>query len=482
MDQAQTPVVAGRSALVTEMGTGDLGDHRLDARRDRLISVLEQHPDAAFPDACADDAEVEALYRFLRNPRVTLASLVEPHLVATQARCAALGDVLVIHDTTDMVFAGEAARPGLAPLGPARHGFWVHAALAVSAEGYRAPLGLLAVQPFVRKMRPRGTAKPATATRFVDPDKESRYWAEGVAAVRTRLGTSSHPIHVMDRAGDSYELFAEMIARHDRFVIRLNHDRRVVPTDGVSRVREAGTRSAVLGQRTVTVSSRRAGDRSPEARQRHPPREGRAATVQFTACPLTVQRPYGRAYAHLPATLQVQVVSAWELVPPAGEEPVDWRLITTEPIDTIEQVLRIVDWYRTRWLIEEFFKALKTGCAYEKRQLESLETLLIALALLAPIAWQLLLLRHLARADPAAPASAVLSSRQLQVLHHLPAGTHLGLTPTAGEALLLVARLGGHLRQNGAPGWLVLGRGLQKLRWMEAGWASATTHARCDQS
>jgi IS4 transposase len=46
-------------------------------------------------------------------------------------------------------------------------------------------------------------------------------------------------------------------------------------------------------------------------------------------------------------------------------------LYTSEPIDTAEQLLTIVDQYRSRWVIEEFFKALKTGCAFEKRQLES---------------------------------------------------------------------------------------------------------------
>ena len=101
--------------------------------------------------------------------------------------------------------------------------------------------------------------------------------------------------------------------------------------------------------------------------------------------------------------LAVHVVAVSERETPPGEEPIEWRLITTEPVDTVDQVLRIVEWYRTRWVIEEFFKALKTGCAYEKRQLESLATLVIALALLAPIAWQLLLLRHLARRTPAGP-------------------------------------------------------------------------------
>lgn len=464
--------VAVRSSLVAEMATGELGDQRLNERRDRLMTILEQHPDTAFPEACADDAEVEALYRFLRNRRVSLETLIEPHVVATQARCSALGEVLVIHDTTDMVFAGEGARQGLAALGKGRQGFWVHAALAVSADGLRAPLGVLSLVPFVRKLQVPGTRKNERA-RFEDPDKESRCWRDGIAAVRTRCGDAIETIHVMDRGADSYELFAAMIAQGDRFVVRLTHDRRVVTDDGPGTLHAATARAPVLCEQQVTVAPRRAGNRPLQARKKHPARDGRVATLQYAAQRLTLQRPQAPQYAHLPPALAVQVVAVSEIAPPPGEEPIEWRLITTDPADTVDRVRRIVEWYRTRWMIEEFFKALKTGCAYEKRQLESLATLLVALALLAPIAWQLLLLRHLARLAPDGVATAVLSPRQLQVLHAAPAGARLGVTPTLRAALLAIARLGGHLKQNGDPGWLVLGRGMQKLLWMETGWVAA---------
>jgi hypothetical protein len=289
-------------------------------------------------------------------------------------------------------------------------------------------------------------------------------------------------IHVMDRAGDSYELFAALRAHDDRFVIRLRHDRRVATEDGAGPLSEATPAAAVLCERQITLAPRSAGHRPPRSRTQHSPRAGRTATVRMAVRRLALHRPTGRRYHHLPATLAVHVVSVWEVAAPAGEEPVTWRLITTEPVDTVDQVLQIVDWYRTRWLIEEFFKALKTGCAYEKRQLESLATLLVALALLAPIAWQLLLLRHLARELPTHAATAVLTPRQVQILRALPAGATLSPTPIMRETLLAVARLGGHLRQNGAPGWLVLGRGMQKLLWMEQGWVAGVRRGGCDQS
>lgn len=471
MPRSSTDVVTGRTALREEMAGGDLGDERLNARRDRVIEVLEQSPAAGFPAACASDGDTEALYRFLRNRRVSLAAIMEPHLEATGARCRALGEVLVIHDTTEMSFPGEQKRLGLTQLGPRRQGFWWHTALAVSAEGLRAPLGLLAVAAFVRPVT--DGPKPSWRERFRNPRKESRRWADGVSVVRGRVGEPGRAIHVMDREGDSYELFAALTAHGDRCVVRVHYDRQVVSsaTTEPTRLSDARAQATALVEHEVTVAPRRTEDRAQ--RLAHPARDGRVATVSFAACHVVLQRPRDHRSSTLPATVAVNVVFAWEAQPPPGETPVEWWLITTEPIDTIDHVLQIVEWYRTRWLIEEFFKCLKTGCAYERRQLESLDTLLVALALLAPIAWQLLLMRHLARELPETKATVALTARQIAILRTTSGGTKLLATPSIRDALLIVARLGGHLRQNGEPGWLVLARGMQKLHYMETGRAAA---------
>lgn len=152
-------------------------------------------------------------------------------------------------------------------------------------------------------------------------------------------------------------------------------------------------------------------------------------------------------------------------------------LITTEAIDTQDQVERIVDHYRARWTIEEFFKALKTGCAVEKRQLETYAALRNALAVFSVIAWRLLLLRTASRHTPSAPAEAVATARQLRLLRSLKRLDHprvRGVEPpehaTAHDVLLAVAKLGSHLKQNGPPGWQVLGRGYDSLLLLEVGW------------
>ena len=180
-----------------------------------------------------------------------------------------------------------------------------------------------------------------------------------------------------------------------------------------------------------------------------------------------------------PRWLSVNVVEVYEVAPPRGAEPINWILATTEPIDTIDDIHTVVLLYGARWLIEEYFKALKTGCAIGTRQLESYDAMINLLAILAPIAWQMLALRDWARRVPDAPASVVLSPTQLQVLRHCGNVT-LPPNPTVRQALFALAAMGGH-HISREPGWLVLGRGMEKLLTLEAGWSAYQMLAgKCD--
>ena len=155
------------------------------------------------------------------------------------------------------------------------------------------------------------------------------------------------------------------------------------------------------------------------------------------------------------------------------DSAVDWKLLTTEPTDTPQQVERVVDIYRRRWVIEEFFKALKTGCAIEGRQLESLHALQNATAMMLPIAWHLLAIRTSARQSPHAPATRVFNQVQLQILRKLTDRPPPD-NATVADALSALAALGGHIKNNGDPGWMVLGRGYKDLIAAERVWRAAT--------
>jgi hypothetical protein len=163
------------------------------------------------------------------------------------------------------------------------------------------------------------------------------------------------------------------------------------------------------------------------------------------------------------------VVQVLEEDPPAGAEPIEWVLATSLPITRRTQLEHIIDIYRARWTIEEFHKALKTGCMFEKRQLESFESLTTLLALCYPVACELLRVRSRAR-QPGLSAADALRPSLLECLHAHPQARKLSLTPTAQEALAAIAGLGGHQKHNGPPGWQSLAAGYAKLMEFEAGW------------
>jgi hypothetical protein len=152
---------------------------------------------------------------------------------------------------------------------------------------------------------------------------------------------------------------------------------------------------------------------------------------------------------------------------------------TFEPVQSLADATAVVNRYRARWLIGECFKALKTGCAFEKRQLTSLTALLRALALFVPMARRPLVLRHLGRSPHPQQVSDALDQTQVLLLRTLLARRNYPplRRPTMQDAIRGVAALGGHLKNNGAPGWIVLGRGLTRLLDTEVGWQLA----RCER-
>jgi hypothetical protein len=188
-------------------------------------------------------------------------------------------------------------------------------------------------------------------------------------------------------------------------------------------------------------------------------------------CPKINRRP--ASYTKIrTASLTINVVHVKETNPPEGCHPVEWILATTEPIDSTEAILHIVDIYRNRWLIEEFFCAIKTGCSFPDRQLESLTTLKVALAFTLPIAWGLLRLRVLAKIAPEADACLILTMEQLTVLR-AKTSKKLPEHPTVEQAMLAVAQLGGFIAHNKVVGWRVLARGYMDLLYLVEGYRLA---------
>ena len=456
-----------RQVVAGEFEGVDLGDPRRSRRAVEIAERLAAEPEASLPAAMADRARLEGLYRHLGSEAVSFAGLLEPHLQKTARRVAEAGIAYAVHDTTACTFGGESKRSGLGMVNLKNQGFLAHVTLAVSADGTRLPLGVLAAELLVRTER-KNTNRRHANVRKKDVHKESDRWGRAVEAAGARTPEPGTLIHVADREGDIYELMVALRGAGRRFIIRSAQDRAVDVGDVRTYLRQAAQETP--SQFTVEVPlSRRA--KTPWPRSAHPQREGRMAKLSVATLSLDLRRPQATLKT-LPESVSVNLVHVFELRPPSGEPPVEWILLTSEPVARRAEIEAVIEGSRTRWTVEEYFKAVKSGCAFEARQLESFKTLSNLLAYTLVLAYALLLTRALARHPRTMPATELLSPTEIKVLR-LVTRKPLSEAPDVREALLAVAGLGGHLPSNGEPGWRILSRGWQRLRDYEAGFRLA---------
>lgn len=462
-------------AVLTEFDGVRLGDVRLDRRLHRVLGQLCVAPGDSFPEQMKSEADQEALYRFLNNPNVGFDALLGGHRSKVLTRMPSSGLVRIVHDTTEFTFEGE--REGLGGLKDNKKGFLAHVALALAADESRTPLGVMGVHPFVYQYDQAHLTRTQKVQRtFKAPraEKKSSRWERLALEVSATLPDGVEALHIMDQEGDDYSVFSALAEKGLRFVIRAEPERRdadKIPLDTVLAQEPAQI------FRRVPISERTA----KQAKGKRRARAERFAALHVRAGTVVLNRTPTAAEASL-SQLSVQAVHVFEPSPPAGEEPIEWMILTSEPACTLQQIESIVDHYRARWVIEEYFKALKTGCAFEKRQLTTLDGLTRALALFVPMAWLLLTLRNVARDQPDRDGLDVFTADQIHLLRVLLESRRRRLveSPTVRDVMLGIAALGGHIKNNGDPGWLVLGRGFRRFTDAEEVWNLSIK--RCDQS
>jgi hypothetical protein len=157
--------------------------------------------------------------------------------------------------------------------------------------------------------------------------------------------------------------------------------------------------------------------------------------------------------------LVVTVVRTWEPDPPAGEEALEWMLLTSVAVEGEEDAWERVEWYRMRWIVEDYHQCLKTGCQIEARQVQTYEGLRTVLGFLAPLAVRLLQMRAVARQEPERPALEVLPLDVVKVVAHLARVSPQRLT--SRRCWHRIAQSGGYLgrKGDGEPGWKTLWKG-----------------------
>jgi hypothetical protein len=466
-------VTANLYPISDEFADCELGDLRLDARLIQIAEAFASAPDASLPRIAAGASDLEAFYRFFNNPRVESEAILSSHAEASiqralSARNERREEILAISDTSAMKAFEGADADTFGQISTGAAGFFAHVVLLVGAQSGHV-FGVAEYESWRRVGRVRPKRKMGGPELAQIKEKESDRWARNATKVAEAFeltGDDYRPINVMDREGDSYELLAAL----NRFIVRADGDRsaREIDEQQWERLSSVVEKSKLLITRNVLLS-RREKSAGPRTSKAHPPRQERVAKLRVGAMPVELRRPKLRKG---PATFEINVVVVREVDAPPNTKPVEWLLLTSESIKTEQEILAIVDAYRRRWLVEELFKAIKTGCAYNARRFESYDAMDRLLAVTIPVAWRLLALRALDREAPDTPATVLLTPVEIQALR----ARHPRRLPkklTVATALAAIASLGGHLKNNGPPGWSVLYRGFVDFMAFAAGWKAA---------
>jgi hypothetical protein len=433
-----------------------LGDRRRTRRLVRLAEQVVSHPSGSFPEQTESWADLKAAYRLLDQDEVTFEAIAEVHWQQTRRRSA--GRYLVLGDTTELDFGIHRLVADLGPTGNGGGwGFLLHSGLLVAAEGEEI-FGLAGQAIHYRKAAP----KNENTTQRLGRDRESEVWGKVIDAVGPPA-QAVELVHVLDRGADNFEVYCHCLEQQADWLVRVTqHERHILTPDDDRMPLEAYLSTLALsGTYALSLRARPSG-------------AARTAKLEVYHGALRVpppahQSPYVKRIS--PDSIEMHVVHVREVDAPAEVEPIEWILLTSLVVKDFEDAWTVIGYYERRWLIEEWHKALKTGCRVTERQLKTKQRLEAMVGLLSVVSVRLLQLKSAARAEPDRPARQMIPARWISLLGAARKNLKRTKSLTVGEFYRELAKLGGFIgrKSDGDPGWITIWRGWQKLYLMARG-------------
>jgi len=452
----------------TQFGECELGDRR---RTKRLVQVAQQianNPSASLPDQTETWGDLKAAYRLFDSPGATFAAVAGCHW--RQTRQVPPGRYLILGDTTELDFGGLRNIAGAGPTGNGGGlGFLLHSGLLVGAQT-RAVLGVAGATVHYRKRKKKNSKAENASQRVKRKGRESQVWGRVIDAIGAPP-CDVEWVHVFDRGADDFEVYCRLLQNRCEWVVRASKmNRTVVDAQG-----ERRSMAEVLPQLKVAGAY----DLSLRARPGQP---ARTARLEVRIGQVEMPRPrFASPYVKQSGQtlIPMQVVWVRELNPPPGVEAIQWVLYTSLPVTTFADAWRVVEYYECRWLIEEYHKALKTGCAVTRHELRTAKRLEALVGLLSVVAVRLLALKSAARCDSDRPAAQVVPALWLQMLKAARKNLSRVHDLTVYEFYRELAKLGGFLgrKHDGEAGWITIWRGWGKLNALVRG-ADLMRHTR----
>ena len=435
-----------------------LGDQRRVHRLVRLASALADQLGKSIVKASSSSAEIEAAYRFVRNPAIDADAIADAGFQATAKSVCNFDTVLALEDTTSLNFDHASVHDELGHITSHKssRGMQAHSVLLYAPHEHHV-LGLIEQTRWTRDVGQMGQHKRATQRPY--HEKESVKWERASRHMATRLGAGiSRVISVCDRESDVIEYLKYKCEHQQRFVVRSMLSRHIEEADNKlyaygSALHSAGTRQVAIPQKGG--------------------RKARVATCDVRYAPVTIKMPSNKSGTSTP----LYYVSCIEQ---GHADGLSWHLLTTENVQSKAEAERIITYYERRWLVEEFHKAWKSGgTQVEKLRMHSKDNLERMIVILAFIAVRVHQLRFMGMDKTQAEqqsCEAILSNIEWKLLwKKREKGRIPKKPPSLRWAYLNIGKLGGwhDSKRNGRVGWQSLWEGWFKLRTILEGYELA---------
>ncbi|MBC8079550.1 MAG: IS4 family transposase [Gorillibacterium sp.] len=338
---------------------GCFGDIRLDKRGMQLHAQLFSNATRSIQAMASSRAEQKAFYRFLRNEKTSEQKIID-WLTGMCGRRVADKVVLSIQDTTEINLSSHTGRlqpaSGLGGLDDAQcTGFKLHPSFVVDA--YTCfPIGFSDIRIWHRDPE-TGSKKERNYMRQPIEDKESYKWADSSANSKIVLSKAKAVIIVQDREGDIFSQFVTVPDDKTFLLIRSRVNRIIAGQE--EKLWDALSAAEPSGRYELYIPA-----------DSHSKRPARNAVMEVRVKGAILPCPPNDK-VNCQKTVPVYAIEARE-IGVEHAEPVLWRLLTTWPIEGLEDALLAIEWYTWRWLIEELFRVLKKECYdIEGSELES---------------------------------------------------------------------------------------------------------------
>lgn len=433
----------------------DFGDQRINARADFMFKKMSKSCGKWLPEIFCSSGDLKGAYRFLSNNLVTPDKILKPHSAETIKRCMSQSTVAVIQDSSDLDYDYLQSLEGFESLHVnVDKGFRIHPLLAITEEG--TPLGILNTYNYTRA---KNDSSKKHRNSLPIEEKESYRWLWGYreACELKKRCPDTMVVCIGDRENDIYECLAEAqnieIEHRAEVLFRSKHNRTLANSDDETnnKLEKKLIRSTLKFEGKLDLNQYR--------------KNSRTAHIAVRSSKVLIKAPNTCKKKMLPP-IEMNAVLVSEVGPPHDQEAVHWVLLTTLPIQTTEEISRIISLYSKRWGIEIYFKVLKTGCKIDAIRLQSTSRIENYIAFMMIVAWKVMITTYLPRQYPNAPCTVLFTEIEWKLVYlsvyknERPLPEEL---PTLREAVMLVAILGGYQKRKTLPGIQTVWRGMTRL-------------------